>query len=248
MLERCGHVLMHVGGVVAFDEVRRLAVAANEGVEFFVRDAREDGRVGDLVAVEVKDREHGAVADGVEEFVGVPGGGERTGLGLAVADQHGDDQVGIVEGCAEGVRERVAELAAFVDRAGSFGRAVAADAAGEGEARNSVSMPFASWLLVGIDLGVVAFEIAVGERGGRAVAGAGDVDDVEVVLFDEAIEMDPDEGLAGVGAPVAEQAVLDVLGLERFAEQRVVAQDRSCRRRGSCTRASRRPCGAVRQE
>ena len=47
--------------------------------------------------------------------------------------QHGDDQVGVVEGGAEGVRERVAELAAFVNGAGSFGRAVAADASGEGE-------------------------------------------------------------------------------------------------------------------
>ena len=71
----------------------------------------------------------------------------------------------------------------------------------------------------------MAFEIAVGERGGRAVAGAGDVDDVERILFDEAIEVDPDEGLAGVGAPVAEQAVLDVLGLEGFAEERIVAEE-----------------------
>ena len=134
VLERGGHELMHLFGVVAFDEVRRVAVAAQEGVELVVRDAREDGGVRDLVAVEVKDGQDGAVADGIEEFVGVPGGGERAGLGFAVADAAGDDEVGVVEGRAEGVRERVAELAAFVDGAGSFGRAVAADAAGEGEA------------------------------------------------------------------------------------------------------------------
>ena len=45
------------------------------------------------------------------------------------------------------------------------------------------------------------------------------------ILFDEAIEVDPDEGLAGVGTPVAEQAMLDVLGLERFAQERVVAEE-----------------------
>lgn len=49
------------------------------------------------------------------------------------------------------------------------------------------------------------------------MAGAGDVDGVEVVLFDEAVHVDPDEGLAGVGAPVAEEAALDVAGLEGLA-------------------------------
>ena len=145
--------------------------------------AREDGGVRDLVAVEVKDGQDGAVADGVEEFVGVPGGGERAGLGFAVADAAGDDEVGVVEGRAEGVRERVAELAAFVDGAGSFGRAVAADAAGEGEVAEEREHALGILTALGVDLGVVAFEIAVGERGGRAVAGAGDVDDVEVEYF-----------------------------------------------------------------
>lgn len=36
--------------------------------------------------------------------------------------------------------------------------------------------------------------------------------------------MNPDKGLAGVGTPVAEQSILDVLGLERFAEERVGAK------------------------
>ena len=154
----------------------------------------------------------------------MPGGGERAGLGFAIADHHGDDEVGVVEGGAEAVGEAVAEFAAFVDGAGSFRRAVAADAAGKGELLEELLQAVGVLALLGIDLGVDAFEIAVGERGGRAVAGAGDVDQVEVVLLDEAVEVDPDEGLAGVGAPVAEQPVLDVLRLERLAQQRVRAQ------------------------
>ena len=42
--------------VVAFDEVRRPAVAAEQALQLFVRDAREERGVGDLVAVEVEDR------------------------------------------------------------------------------------------------------------------------------------------------------------------------------------------------
>ena len=165
-----------------------LAVAAEEVVELFAGDAGEDGGVGDFVTVEVKYWEDGAVGDGVEEFVGVPGGGERAGLGFAVADAAGDEEVGVVEGCAEGVGEGVAEFAAFVDGAGGLGGAVAADAAGEGELLEEFEEAGFVLRLVGVDLGVGAFEVGVGESGGCSVAGAGDVDGVEVVLFDEAIQ------------------------------------------------------------
>ena len=219
-----GHGVVHQLGVVALDEVGGPAVAAEEGFELFVRDAGEDGGVCNLVAVEVKDGKDGSVADGVEELVGVPAGGERAGLGLAVADDYGDDEVGVVEGRAEAVGERVAELAALVDGAGGLRGAVASDAAGEGELLEELLHSGFVFALVGVDLGVDAFEIAVGEDGGSSVAGAGEVDQVEVVLLDEPVEMHPGEGLAGVGAPVAEQAVLDVLGLEGLAEEGVLLQ------------------------
>ena len=112
-----GHQLVHRLRLVALDEVRRPAAAAQELLQLLVLDARQDGRVADLVAVEVQDRQHRAVGDRVEELVGMPRGGQRAGLRLAVADDAGDDQIGVVERGAEGVAERVAELAAFVDRA-----------------------------------------------------------------------------------------------------------------------------------
>src|SRR5207253_7812218 len=95
--------------------------------------SRKQRGVVDLVAVEVQDRQDRAVADGIQELVGMPRGGERSRLRFAIAHRHCDQQIGIVEGGAEGVRDAVAELAAFVDGARSLGRAVAADAAGERE-------------------------------------------------------------------------------------------------------------------
>ena len=56
------------------------------------------------------------------------------------------------------------------------------------------------------------------------MAGAGDVDGVEVVLFDEAVHVDPDEGLAGIGAPVAEEAALDVIWVDAFADESIGAE------------------------
>ena len=92
-----GHLLVHLVGVGALDEVGRVAVAAEQRLQFLVADARQDGGVGDLVAVEVEDRQHRAVAHRVDELVGMPGGGERPGLGLAVAHDAGDDQFRVVE-------------------------------------------------------------------------------------------------------------------------------------------------------
>ena len=56
------------------------------------------------------------------------------------------------------------------------------------------------------------------------MAGPADVDRVQVVLVDQPVEVDVGERLAGVGAPVAQHARLDVLDLQRLAEQGVVLE------------------------
>src|SRR3546814_19682466 len=66
------------------------------------------------------------------DLVRVPGGGQRTGLRLAVTDDAGDHDVRVVERRSEGVGQRVAELSALVDRTRHLRRDVARDAAGEG--------------------------------------------------------------------------------------------------------------------
>ena len=112
---------------------------------------------------------------------------------------------GIVEDRPVGVRDAVAELAALVDAAGRFGRGVAADAAGEGELLEEALHSRQVFALVRIDLGIRSFEICLGQDGRRPVPGAADIDRVEVVLFDQPVEMDVGKGLAGVGAPMAQQ-------------------------------------------
>jgi len=96
---------VHVFRVVAFDEAGLPAAAAQELAKFFFLDTREHGGVADLVAVEVQDRQDGAVANGVEELGGLPGGRQRACLCLAVTDDAGDDQARVVERGAERMAE-----------------------------------------------------------------------------------------------------------------------------------------------
>ena len=117
LVERRGHQLVHLVGVRALDEARRVAVALEQRPQLVVRDAGEHRRIGDLVAVEVQDRQHGAVGRRVEELVRVPARRERPGLRLAVADDAQREQIGVVEHRPVGVHERVPELAALVDGA-----------------------------------------------------------------------------------------------------------------------------------
>ena len=224
-VDRVGHPAVHRHRVLAVetarDEQRLVAVAAEEVDELRLGDAREQGRVGDLVPVEVQDRQHGPVGDGVEERVSAPARGERTGLGLAVAHHARDHQAGVVERRAEGVHERVAELAALVDGPGCLGRRVRRDAAGE---RELAEEPLHALPVVGDggeQLGVRAVEPRVGDHRRTAVTRPADVERGRAALDDGPIEVRVDEAQAGRGAPVAEQARLDVVRLERALEQRV---------------------------
>ena len=93
----------------------------------------------------------------------MPARRQRAGLGLAVADDAADDEVGVVEGRAVGVRERVAELAALVDRAGRLGRDVARDAARERELAEEPAHPVRVAGDARVDLAVRALEVGVGD-------------------------------------------------------------------------------------
>src|SRR5262245_46659593 len=144
-------------------------------------DARENGWIGDLVTVEVEDRQHGPVANRVDELVRVPGGSERSGLGLAVPDHARDDEIRVVERRAIGMRQAVAELAAFMDRSRRLRRDVRPDRAGERELLEELLHSFFVFALVRIDLGVGAFEIGRTEHTRRAVTRTSDEDYVEIV-------------------------------------------------------------------
>ena len=223
-LERRGHELVHHRRLVAFDEMRRVSVSAKKRFKLLVADPRQHGRIGDLVAVEMQDRQHRAVAHRIEKLVGMPARRERSRLRFAVADDRGDDEIGIVEGGAEGVRKRVAELAALVDGAGRLRRDVARNAAGKRELGEEPLHALHVLRDARIDFAVGALEIGVGDQPRPAVAGAGDVDHVEIVLLDQPIEMRVDEVEARRRAPVPEQARLDVLLLERLTQQGIVEQ------------------------
>ena len=222
VVQRRREALVHRPGPpveAARDEQRLPPVPLEERDELVLRDPREDRRVRDLVAVQVQDRQDGAVRARVQELVRVPARRERAGLRLAVADDARDEEIRVVEGGAERMRERVAELAALVDRARRLGRRVARNPAREREAAEERPQAGLARADVGVELAVRALEVGVGDVRRAAVTGPGDVDRVQVAHPDRPVEVDVDEVQAGHRPEVAEQPRLDVLAAERLAEE-----------------------------
>ena len=223
-VERGGEVLVHDGGVVAGDVHRLVAVAAQQRVQLVVRYPGQQGGVGDLPAVQVQDRQHRAVPGRVDEPVAVPARGQRPGLRLTVPDNAGHHQVRVVERGAEGVRQRVAELAALVDGARRLRRDVARHPAGEGEPPEQLAQARTVLRHTRPDLAVAALQPGVGQPGRAAVARADDQEHVLVPLADGPVQVGPDEVQARGGAPVAKKPRLDVIRFERLGQQRIGEQ------------------------
>ncbi len=216
--------LMNTRGLVAADEDRAMPVAAQQVGELVVADAGEHGRIGDLPAVQMQDRQHRSVGRRIEELVRVPAGRKRARLCLAVADHAGDEQIRVVESGAIGVAERVAELSALVNRSRSLGRDMARHSARERELPEELLHAGLVLRDRGPVLRVGALEPCACAHRRAAVPGPGDEQRVRIVQPDEPVDMRVEQIEAGCRSPVAEQAGLYVLGAQGLAQQRVGEQ------------------------
>src|SRR5512135_1018943 len=106
--------------------------------------------------------------------------------------------------------ELIAQLAALVDRARALRRCVAGNSSRKRKLNKELSKPGFILADVGIDLAVSALEVSVAHDGRAAVPGAGDVNHVEVVFFDDPVQVNVNEVLPGGRAPVSQQHVLHI--------------------------------------
>ena len=215
---------MHLFRLITFHKVGRPAAASEKLLQFLMLDAGQDGGVADLVAIEVQDRQHGTVGNRVEKLVGLPCGRQGTGFRFTVADDAGDDQIGIVERGPEGMAERVAQFAAFVNRTRRRRRDMAGNPAGKRELLEQLFQPGFVLADVRINLTLGAFEVNVAHDRRAAVTGTGDVEHVQVILLDDPVQMHIDEVLARRRAPVSDHQRLHMRQFQRLAQQRIVVE------------------------
>ena len=101
---------------------------------------------------------------------------------------------------------------------------MAGDTAGEGKLLEQLLHTLDILAHVGINLAVGAVQPVLGHHGVAAVTGAGQIDHIQIVLVDDAVQMGINKVLSGNGTPVTDDLLFDVFGLEGFLQQWVVQQ------------------------
>ena len=96
VVQRSSHELMHRLRLVTFDEIRRPAAATDKLFQLLVIDAGQNRGIADLVAIEMQDGQYRTVGYRIKKFIGLPGGCQRPRLRLAIADDTGNNQIGVV--------------------------------------------------------------------------------------------------------------------------------------------------------
>src|SRR6266478_9019972 len=141
------------------------------------------------------------------------------GFRFAVSNDAAHQQIWIVERRSIRMSNGVTEFAAFVNRSRRFRGNVTGNTAGKRKLFEEMLQAFFVLRDMRIDFAVSSFQIGVGDQAWPAVARTRDIDHVEVVFLDQAIQMDINEIQSGSCSPVPEQAGLDVLQLQRFVQQ-----------------------------
>ena len=188
----------------------------------FMRHACEDGRVCNLVSVQMQNRKNCTVADRIQELIALPGGGKRAGLRLAVTNGNSGNQIRIIEYSSECMRNGIAELTALVDGAGSLRCAVRRNAARERELLEQLLHSVNILRDVRIDLAVGAVKVIIGNIEVSAMSGTGKKDQVQIVSLNGTVQMYKYKVLSGNGSPVSDNFLLHHIHGQRLLKKRVV--------------------------
>src|SRR5690606_1481801 len=216
------HVLMHGKWITPFYENRIVAIALEQITQLLMRDAGQEGGIGNLVTIQVQNGEHRSIVAGVQKLVRMPRRRQCPGLGLAVTHHAGNDKIGIVQRGAVGVAKRISQFPALVDRAGNIRGYMAGNSPWKRELAKQGEHSCLVLRHGGIHFAVRSFEPSVGNDGRAAMARAADVDHIDVMSLDGTIQVNIDEVQAGRGTPMAKKPGLDMVDSQRLPEQRVV--------------------------
>src|ERR1700693_3205048 len=169
----------------------------------------------------MQDGEYRAITRRIRKLIGMPTSGQRACFRFAITHHAADQQIWIVECGAVCVSNGVAELAAFVDRTGSFGSDMAGNSARKRKLLEQPSESVFRLRNAGIKLAVGAFQISVSYQAGTSMAGPCNINDVEIVLLDEPIQMYVDKIQSWRGAPVTQKPGFNLLGESGFGRRRL---------------------------
>src|SRR5207237_9769935 len=120
-------------------------------------------------------------------------GGKRCWFGLGGAHYATGQQIGIVEDRSVGVHVSITQVSAFMDGTWGFRRVMTGNASRKRKLLKQFSHTFFVLLNAGVELCIGAFKIGVRDHPGAAMARTANVNNIEIILLDQAIEVHVDK-------------------------------------------------------
>jgi len=210
--------------LIAFHEMNLVAVRLKKTPYVIIAATPEDRGSADLISVQVEDRQHRAVANGIQKARSFPRSFQWPGLSFSISNNGYCYEIRIVEHRAEGMHQDVTELSSFMDRARCRCAYVTRNAARcrelPKEARETLHISGNGR----IDFSVGTLEVDVRNDGGPAVPRSSEINDVGISLRDQSVEVHIDEAQPRRRTPMSKQPRLYVSCLERLTEKWVVPE------------------------
>src|SRR5687768_11880181 len=157
-----------------------------------------------LVAIEMQNWQHRAIMDWIKELVRVPGRCKRPGFSFAVAYDARHYHIRIVESRSKGVRKRIAQLPAFVNRAGRLRSGMTGNATRKGKL---LGQPLHTSLVprnMRIAFAITPLQPGICNQRRASMARARYVNHIQIVFFDNAVQMHVNKIETRSSAPMPE--------------------------------------------
>src|SRR6185503_8765722 len=133
------------------------------------RNQGKESRARDLCAIQVENREDGAIARGIEKSVGMPTGGAGTCFGFAVTHHAAGEKIRVIENSPISMKKGIPEFSPLIYRSRRFGSHMTGDASGKRELTEQTPHSVDVLRNGGIEFGIRAFQPGVSHDAGTAM-------------------------------------------------------------------------------
>ena len=178
---------MHLHRIIACHEVNIVAMAREQLVNPVILFTPQHGGTRNLVPIQMQNGQHGPITHRVQKINALPGAFERSSLCFPIPNHGCDDHIWIVESCAKGVGQDVAQFASFVNGARRGHTDVAGNTSRGRELAEQAAYPIIVLCDLRINLRVGPFQVHIRDNRRSTVPWPCQVDHIGILIPDESI-------------------------------------------------------------
>ena len=115
-IQRARHHLMHPRRLISLDKIRIPPIPAHQLLQLLLRNPRQHRRIGDLITIEMQNRQHHPIALRIQKLIRMPRRRQRPRLRLAITHHARRNQIRIIHHRPKRVTQRISQLTPLMNR------------------------------------------------------------------------------------------------------------------------------------